>query len=148
MICRNCGAANPPDAAACRVCGRPPGDNPALETAPQERVPAPRILRQPPPAPPRPASPPTSTLAIASLVGGIASWVVAPVIATIVAIACGHLALREIDASAGTIQGRGLATAGLILGYAQVAIIALAILGFCVFAAVSVVLFQMAGVAG
>jgi uncharacterized membrane-anchored protein len=104
------------------------------------------VLRQPA-ASAKPAGPPTSTLALASLIAGVACWLFAPVAATIVAIVCGHLALREIDASGGTLQGRGLAIAGLILGYAQVAVVSLVVLGVCVFFAVTFLLVQSAGIA-
>ncbi len=60
----------------------------------------------------------TSGLAIASLVCSI---LCIPV--NIAGIICGHLALSEIKKSAGRIGGRGLAIAGLIIGYLQIALI-------------------------
>jgi len=148
MICRSCGAANPPDTKNCRVCGRPPSADPALTIQPAEdRVPAPAVLRQPAQAAVT-AGPPTSTLAIVSLVAGVAAWVLAPVVGTVVAIVCGHLALREIESSGRVIQGRGLALAGLLLGYAQIAVAALVLLGVCVFFAVTFFLVQSAALAG
>jgi len=65
----------------------------------------------------------TSVLAIVSLVGGIASWIPLPVVGAIVAVVCGHLARGEIRrAPAGSIEGDGMAIAGLILGYAHLAL--------------------------
>jgi hypothetical protein len=71
----------------------------------------------------------TSGTAVASLVFGIVSWVALPVIGAIVAIICGHIARSEIRrVPAGTVQGDGLALAGLILGYAHLVIAALVLL--------------------
>ena len=59
----------------------------------------------------------TSSTAIVSLVFGILCWVALPFIAAIVAVVCGHVARREIRSAApGTVEGDGLAVAGLILG--------------------------------
>jgi hypothetical protein len=63
----------------------------------------------------------TSPLAIVSLVAGIAAWSLLPVIGAIVAIVCGHLARGEIRRSQGQLEGDGLAIAGLVLGYVQIA---------------------------
>lgn len=79
------------------------------------------------PAPPRAPSPagllptaylppaPTNNLAIVSLVAGILSWVLCPIIAAIVAVITGHVARGQIRTSGES--GGGLALAGLILGY-------------------------------
>jgi hypothetical protein len=64
----------------------------------------------------------TSNLAIISLVSGILGWTILPWIASIVAIVTGHMARAEIRRSAGTMEGDGLAVAGLVLGYAMVVI--------------------------
>ncbi|GIW06603.1 MAG: hypothetical protein KatS3mg060_1408 [Dehalococcoidia bacterium] len=147
MICRSCGTANPPDSATCRVCGRPPSADPAVAVGQSgDHVPPPKVLR-PPPERPKPAAPPTSNLAIAALVAGVVAWVIAPLVGAVIAIVCGHLALRDIEASSGAVEGRGLAIAGLILGYAQVAVAALTLLGICVFFAVTYLLIQSAAIA-
>ncbi|WP_176697227.1 DUF4190 domain-containing protein [Microbacterium sp. 3J1] len=80
-------------------------------------------------APLYPAARPASGLAITSLVCGIAGvvfgtflfWLVLPFLASVVAIITGHLALRRTKADP-TVGGRGLAFAGLIMGYVMVAI--------------------------
>jgi hypothetical protein len=59
----------------------------------------------------------TSGAAIASLVCGILSISIFPVLASIPAIIFGHLARREIRDSGGNLSGDGLAVAGLIMGY-------------------------------
>ena len=64
----------------------------------------------------------TSNLAIISLDSGILGWTILPWVASLVAIVTGHMARAEIRRSAGTMQGDGLAVAGLVLGYAMVAI--------------------------
>jgi len=71
----------------------------------------------------------TSTTAILSLVFGIICWFALPFIGAIVAIVCGHVAHGEIRrAPPDTIEGEGMAVAGLILGYCHLALIALVIM--------------------
>jgi len=97
---------------------------------------------QPPPAPPPPAPPPppsagpppgwsqpapgyqaqsqptTNGLAIAALVLGIASYVLwFLAVPAILALVFGYIAKRQIDESQGAQGGRGLAIAGIILGW-------------------------------
>jgi len=65
----------------------------------------------------------TSGAAIASLVFGIVSWVFLPFIGALVAVICGHVARGEIRRQPpGTLDGDGLAIAGLVLGYIQLAL--------------------------
>lgn len=70
---------------------------------------------------PPPAYRTTSAMAVVSLVFGIAAWCVLPVVGAIVAIVCGHVARGEIRRSQGQQEGDGLAVAGLVLGYVQLA---------------------------
>lgn len=75
-------------------------------------------------------TPKTSGLAIASLVFGILDFIGLAICGgSFVAIICGHLALSKIKQSGGMIAGRGLAIAGLVLGYVSLAITALFMLG-------------------
>jgi hypothetical protein len=69
-------------------------------------------------------APPTSGWAIASLISAIAAWVFVPVVGAIAGIICGHVALGEIQRSEGRYEGRGMAVAGLIISYAQFALLA------------------------
>lgn len=78
-------------------------------------------------------------MAIVALVLGIISFLGLFFIGGIGAIATGHLARREISASGGQVKGDGLALAGLILGYAN---IALSLLGFI---AICLLIFGIAG---
>jgi Domain of unknown function (DUF4190) len=71
---------------------------------------------------------PTNTMAILSLVAGIAGLSVLPFIGSIVAVILGPIAKRDIDASGGAQTGEGLATAGTILGWVG---IGLSVLGLC-----------------
>lgn len=75
-----------------------------------------------PPAPSFSAPKPNSTLAIVSLVAGLLGWTFLPLLGSIAAIITGHMAKNEIKKSADTLGGNGMATAGLILGYAAVAL--------------------------
>lgn len=63
----------------------------------------------------------TSGKAMGSLISGVAAYVIAPFIGAIVAVVLGHLGMSEIKKSAGRLKGDGLATAGLVLGYLQIA---------------------------
>jgi hypothetical protein len=75
------------------------------------------------PAPPYPpygyapvpvAQPRTNGLAIASMVLGIV-WIYW--IGSILAVIFGHIAISQINKSAGTQTGKGMAIAGVVLGY-------------------------------
>ena len=65
---------------------------------------------------------PTSNLALASLILGILGWTIIPTIGSIAAIITGHMAKNEIKNSMGALGGDGMATAGLVLGYANIAV--------------------------
>ncbi len=58
-----------------------------------------------------------SGLAIASLILGILGVTAVPVITSVPAVICGHMAKAEIRKSGGRLSGEGMATAGLITGY-------------------------------
>ena len=82
-------------------------------------------LPSPPAAVPMaPVAQKTNGLAIASLVLGIV-WIYW--IGSILAIVFGHVALSQIKKSGGTQGGRGMAIAGLVLGYIGLATILLVI---------------------
>gem|GEM_PF-1293241 len=66
------------------------------------------------------AAPRTNSLAVVSLVAGIAAWIICPLIGAIVAVVSGHIARNQIKTSGEA--GGGLALAGLILGYAHLAL--------------------------
>jgi hypothetical protein len=103
-------------------------------------------MTQPPASPPPPGQPPpsaawtapayqappstkTSGLAIASLVTGILfCFVVTPVVAVVT----GHLALDNIRDADGTISGRGMAIAGVTLGWIFLGLVAIALLAWVV----------------
>jgi Domain of unknown function (DUF4190) len=76
--------------------------------------------------------PPSSKLAVTSLVSGILGVTVFPLYGSIVAVATGHAALGEIRESEGRLGGKSLAKVGLGLGYFAIilALIAAAILTF------------------
>jgi hypothetical protein len=62
----------------------------------------------------------TSTLAIISLVAGILGWTLAPLLGSIGAVVCGHLARAEIRREPDRLEGDGFAIAGLVLGWGQI----------------------------
>jgi hypothetical protein len=69
-------------------------------------------------------APPTSGWAIASLVCAIGAWVILPIVGAIAGVICGHVALGEIKRAEGRLEGRGMAIAGLVVSYAQFALLA------------------------
>ncbi len=118
MFCPECGAENPDEAQFCEECGAPldqaaPKVEPAQPPAPQ---PAPS--RPPAPRPPPGREPPTSGLAVASLVLGILGIVqVLPVVGSALALLLGYMARSDIRDRPQALSGAGLATAGIILGW-------------------------------
>ncbi|MDG2526684.1 DUF4190 domain-containing protein [Stenotrophomonas sp. HITSZ_GD] len=75
----------------------------------------------------------TSTLAIISLIAGILGWTVLPFLGSLTAIITGHMARGEIRREPARYEGDGLALAGLILGWVNVAIWILGVLAFVLF---------------
>lgn len=78
-----------------------------------------------------PMAPKTSGMAIASLVLSLLGLVILPFIGPILGVIFGHMALGEIKRSNGTVEGQGLAMAGLIIGYV---LLGLSLIGCCLFA--------------
>jgi hypothetical protein len=137
LFCPNCGSrvAAPPSSGTPTI-GLPPAygePNPPL-SQPYDGAPA---YGEPNPVAPQwvapgstpyvVAGPPNSTAAIVSLVFGILSWVMLPMIGPIVAVVAGHMARGEIRRSNGQIGGDGMAIAGLVLGYIQIMLLVLAL---------------------
>ena len=110
MFCQKCGQAVAEGAYFCAKCG---ADISTSGTASPGAVPA-RV----PPVPVGPQK--TSGLAVASLICGIFFFLIFP---AILAIVFGHISLSQIKQSAGRLTGRGLAIAGLVLGYLEIAMI-------------------------
>lgn len=71
----------------------------------------------------------TNIWSIVSLVAGVLGWLGIFGLGGIVAVVAGHVAKNQIRANAGRMAGDGLATAGLILGYLN---IAFTLVGLCV----------------
>jgi hypothetical protein len=67
-------------------------------------------------------------MATVSLIFGILAYVFLPFVGALIAVICGHSARAEIRrAPPGSIEGDGLALAGLILGWIQLAFTAIGI---------------------
>ena len=100
-------------------------------------LPAPVAARAAAPAAPRAVTQPlrsparTSRLAVASLICSIGSFLVIP-FGFIPGIICGHMAKKRI-ARDSTLAGRGLAKAGLIVGYASLGVQCVALVAFLMF---------------
>ena len=104
--CPNCATLNPGDVQFCSSCGARFG------------IPGPAMAAT------VPGEVRTSGKAIASLVSGILFFIFP---AAIVAVVLGHISLSEINRSMGRVRGKGMALAGLILGYIGIAFIPLII---------------------
>ena len=76
------------------------------------------------------ASPPKNDLAVWSLVTGILSYVFCPLVLGIAAIVTGTMSRKAADQ--GLANNRGMGTAGLILGWINVALVVLGILFFVI----------------
>ncbi|MGH9477138.1 MAG: DUF4190 domain-containing protein [Terriglobales bacterium] len=114
-FCGQCGQALDPNAVVCPVCHA--AQTPSLP-------PAPSVL--PAAAPQLPLRvPQVNGFAIASLVLGIV-WLDG--VGSVLAIIFGHIALKQIQRSGGYSTGRGMAIAGLVLGYIGIAGLILVIL--------------------
>jgi len=109
-----------------------------------------------PPVPPLYAPPPapvyvvrqTSALAIVSLVLGLLGWTLLPFLGSIGAVICGHLARGEIRRNPATVDGDGMAIAGLVLGWSLIIITVLTLLAVVLFFGGLAVLFGALGMSG
>src|SRR6267154_3878252 len=126
--CPYCAEAIQDDAQTCPLCHMNLTGNVYASQRPAAPLPPPPVYANP--AAPQPgaagdayatAPAQTSGKATGSLISGIAAYVIAPFIGAIVAVVLGHMGLSEIKKSAGRLKGEGLAIAGLVLGYVQVA---------------------------
>ncbi len=128
MQCNLCGASIAAGTRFCPSCG---GEQPVVATPPRPAGLSPPLERPLPqvgtPVATVTGEPPTSSLAVASLISGVAAYLGFTVFTAIVAIITGHMARKEIRLSNGQMGGDGLALAGLILGYGHFALICLAV---------------------
>lgn len=87
-----------------------------------------------PPVPgfPYPPQPSMDGGAVAALVLGIVSFVMCGIFTAVPAIIVGRAAVRRIDASGGALEGRGLATAGLVMGWIGTALTVLGLIALVV----------------
>ena len=70
----------------------------------------------------------TSSLAVISLISGIASFFIVPLLGAIAAIITGNMAKKEIRQSRGRLSGDSMATWGKILGWINLGI---SLIGVC-----------------
>lgn len=97
---------------------------------PQAQYPQPHYLPEVYPGYPMypgyPGVPPSiSGMALASMIMAVLGWIAIPVLGQVLSIVFGHMALREIARSNGTVRGEGWAKAGLITSYVSVGLVLL-----------------------
>lgn len=85
-----------------------------------------------------------SVLAWATLISGIASWVVIPVAGAMIALICGLIERRKIAEGTSAPEGENMVTVGLICAGIQLALIALAMMAVILFG----IFFLSGGVVG
>lgn len=149
-VCLRCGKLVPEGDAFCTSCGSSlkgaplpgvqgsvaPGEFEAMRRGPAPMSPAAAVPACPTPAypayggapayhPPPVAARRTDELAIVSLVCGIGSFAVLPLVAAIAAVVTGLVSLGRIKGDPKGLDGGGLAVAGIALGIANIAVIAL-----------------------
>jgi hypothetical protein len=91
-------------------------------------------------------APQTSGKAIVSLIFGIACFILPlALISSIVAVAVGYSARKDIRRSAGALKGEDMATAGIILGWV---FIGLSVIGICLVVVIALGLFGAIGSMG
>ena len=140
MSCTRCGALITLGSKFCPACGKPVPPQAAVAglSAPAAApiagmpgfwpAPAPELLADPPVDPAAATLPKTTNgLAVASLVLGIV-WLYW--IGSILALIFGYLAKGQIADSQGRQSGRGMAIAGIVLGYVGIGFLALGIIAF------------------
>jgi hypothetical protein len=71
---------------------------------------------------------PSSTLAVVSLVSGVLGFTFVPLIGGIVALITGYMARNETRAVPPRASGDELATAGIIMGWVQIALLVLGLI--------------------
>ena len=128
--CTNCGAAIE-SGAFCTSCGTPVAKASAPSGSNNGSPVANPSVAEPPSAyqamnVPKQQAGATNTLAIVALITSLVGIHLAGII-------CGHIALNQIKASGES--GRGLALAGLIIGYVGTAVVALMVIGWIIWVA-------------
>ena len=119
---------NLPEQPGDRVPPPPPPPAPAYgapQAAPAYGQTAP-AYGQPAPGYAQPTGAKTNVLALVSLIASIAGIVIAWGIGSIVGIICGHISLSQIKKTGE--EGRGMAVAGLIVGYIGLALAILSVI--------------------
>ncbi|GAA5204288.1 DUF4190 domain-containing protein [Microbacterium jejuense] len=85
----------------------------------------------------------TNTLAIVSLIASIASFVILPLVGSIVGVITGHMSLKQLKTSGE--QGRGMALAGTIVGWVGLGLTILGVLLAVLFISLSLAAYSTSG---
>ncbi len=108
--------------------GAPAGGSPRAAPVPLRSAAdaARELCGLPPPVYPGPyAAPKTNALSLVSLISALVGLFIVPVIGSIVAVVTGHISLHQLKTSGET--GRGMALAGVIIGWISVGLMVIGI---------------------
>src|SRR5262249_29549334 len=119
MFCFKCGASMPDASPVCTQCGAEVKNAPQPQAIPQPQA---STWSQPGMAQPYRVDPPTAGKALASMIFGIVGMLCFWGVLGIPAVILGHLAKSSISKSMGRLKGEGMATAGLVMGYLNIAL--------------------------
>lgn len=129
MFCFKCGASMADASPVCSQCGAEVKNAPQPPVIPQSQVPG---WNQPGAGQPYRAEPPTDGKATASMIFGIVGMLCFWGVLGVPAVILGHLAKSNIRKSMGRLKGDGMATAGLVMGYLNIALGILVVIGVAV----------------
>ena len=118
----------PPGAAASPPPGAGPPPPPVFTVPVQQPTgfpSQPGAYQVPPPGVPIARPKPNDGSAVASLIMGIAAFLVCPLVLGVLAVVFGYIGKRNIEESAGMLGGESFAVAGIILGWVNLAIVAI-----------------------
>jgi hypothetical protein len=126
MNCPHCAHDNPEGRKYCRACAKPlttaPDEAPSRVVAASSTTSAPEYSA--------PAAPPQSKLNAFAIVSLVCGFLGVMIPFSLAAVVFGHLSRAQIEKSGGRERGSGLAFAGLIMGYVELAFFVLILLGF------------------
>jgi Domain of unknown function (DUF4190) len=126
MVCAHCGHQNDDGRKYCRGCAKPLVPKTAQTSADSLPSATPKLIVMPEPTPTTTLEPKLNKMALASLLLSIFAFIVPLGLAAIV---LGHISRVQTARSKGRQKGMATALAGLVIGYLQLTLVALVVVG-------------------